>query len=83
MTHPNREIILVTGVTGYVGGRLVPILLDQNYKVRCLVRDPSRIEGRGWDNVEVFQGDVLDYESLIPAMKDVDRKSTRLNSSHH
>ncbi|MEL7566655.1 MAG: SDR family oxidoreductase [Dehalobacterium sp.] len=64
--------ILVTGATGYVGGRLTPLLLDQGYQVRCLVRDPSRIEGRGWGNVEAVQGDVLNYESLLPAMKNID-----------
>ena len=71
MSYSKKDIILVTGVTGYVGGRLVPILLEQDYKIRCLVRDPSRIEGRGWGDIEVFQGDVLDYESLLPAMKNV------------
>ena len=65
------SLILVSGATGYVGGRLVPILLQRNYRVRCLVRDPSIIEGRGWDNIEIVGGDVLQYETLVPAMKDV------------
>ena len=38
--------VLVTGATGYVGGRLVPRLLDAGYRVRVLVRDPSRLQGR-------------------------------------
>ena len=55
------KLILVTGVTGYVGGRLVPRLLEAGYRVRCLTRDPSRTQGRAWvKRVELVQGDVLD-----------------------
>ncbi|MGE5797649.1 MAG: SDR family oxidoreductase [Ignavibacteria bacterium] len=56
-------MILVTGATGYVGGRLVPRLLEKGYKVRCLARDPARLKGR-WNGVEIAQGDVLDEASL-------------------
>ena len=63
--------ILVTGATGYVGGRLIPMLLARGYPVRCLVRDPSRVEGRGWENIEVVQGDVLKYQTLLDAMKNI------------
>jgi uncharacterized protein YbjT (DUF2867 family) len=68
----NDKLILVTGATGYVGGRLVPRLLDAGYRVRCLVRDPARLQGRRWlARVEVARGDALDPESLCTAMKDV------------
>jgi len=60
--------ILVTGATGYVGGRLVPLLLERGYPLRCLVRDPSRIEGRNWVGAESVTGDVLNPDSLQAAM---------------
>jgi len=64
--------ILVTGATGYVGGRLVPKLLEEGYRVRCLVREPGRLQGRPWlDEVEVVQGDVLEARSLRAAMQGI------------
>ena len=55
MTTP--KLILVTGATGYVGGRLVPRLLEAGYRVRVLVRDPARLQGRAWLNrVEIVSG---------------------------
>ena len=55
------QLILVTGVTGYVGGRLVPRLLAEGHRVRVLVRGrPERLRGRSWrDDVDVIVGDVL------------------------
>jgi uncharacterized protein YbjT (DUF2867 family) len=66
------ELILVTGATGYIGGRLVPRLLESGYRVRCLVRDVNRLQGYPWlDQVEVVQGDALDQTSLIEAMQKI------------
>ena len=60
--------ILLTGATGYIGGRLVPRLLTAGHEVRCLVRTPSKLDQRPWrDSVEVVQGDVLDELSLKEA----------------
>lgn len=65
--------VLVTGATGYVGGRLVPRLIDAGHRVRCLVRDPSRLEGRPWlRQVDVVRGDVLDDASLGPALDGIE-----------
>ena len=71
MSEP--QLILVTGATGYVGGRLVPRLLEAGYRVRVLARDPDRLQGRAWlDRVEVARGDALHSESLPEAMAGVD-----------
>src|SRR5580704_12360583 len=57
--------ILLTGATGYIGGRLVPRLLDAGHTVRVLVRDPNRIMRRRWAaQVEIVQGDLLEPTSL-------------------
>ena len=69
---PNSPLILVTGATGYVGGRLVPRLLEAGYRVRCLVRDPGRLMGRPWvKHVDVVTGDALAPSTLTEAMRDV------------
>lgn len=64
--------ILVTGATGYIGGRLVPRLLEMGHRVRCLVRDPARLQGRPWQSaVEIVAGDVFQPDSLARAMEGV------------
>ena len=70
---PSSPLVLVTGATGYIGGRLVPRLLAAGFRVRCMVRDPSRLEGRRWRReVEVVAGDVLHPETLASALAGVD-----------
>ena len=72
MTEPTSRLVLITGATGYVGGRLLPRLLEAGYRVRCLARDPARLEGRPWlEQVEVVEGDVLEPETLPAAMQGV------------
>lgn len=69
----SSPLVLVTGATGYIGGRLVPRLLAAGYRVRCMVRDPSRLEGRRWRReVEVVAGDVLHPSTLPAALAGVD-----------
>jgi uncharacterized protein YbjT (DUF2867 family) len=69
----DERLILVSGATGYVGGRLVPRLLAAGHRVRCLVRDPARLQGRDWlAHVEVAAGDVLRPGSLEEALAGVD-----------
>ena len=66
-------LCLVTGATGYIGGRLVTALLEHGYRVRVLVRNASRISLHPWiSQVEVIDGDAEDSEVLDSALKGVD-----------
>ncbi|HUZ34835.1 MAG TPA: SDR family oxidoreductase [Streptosporangiaceae bacterium] len=64
---------LVTGATGYVGGRLVPELIAAGYRVRCMARQAARLAGFPWiGQVEVAEADALDEASLRRALAGVD-----------
>ena len=64
---------LVTGATGYVGGRLVPELLAEGHRVRCVARTPEKLRDHPWaGDVEVVGGDVTDAASMATALRDVD-----------
>ncbi len=63
--------VLVTGATGYIGGRLVPRLLAEGRIVRCFARDPGRLAGR-FEGVEVVGGDLFDRASVTAALEGVD-----------
>jgi uncharacterized protein YbjT (DUF2867 family) len=64
---------LVTGATGYVGGRLVPRLLRAGHDVRCLTRDARRLRDVPWaGQVEIVTGDVSDPATLPAALAGVD-----------
>jgi uncharacterized protein YbjT (DUF2867 family) len=69
---PGR-LCLVTGATGYIGGRLVPELLSAGHRVRVLARHPDRLRDLPWhDEVEVAIGDAADREALARALADVE-----------
>ncbi len=65
-------IVLVTGASGYIGGRLVPELTARGYRVRAMVRAPSHEYDDLWPGVEVVVGDALRIESLGNALRGVD-----------
>lgn len=72
MNSNSSPLILVTGATGYVGARLAPRLLEAGYRVRVLVRDAERLNGRSWaSDVEIVVGDVLKPDTLPPALEGV------------
>ncbi|GGP38693.1 SDR family oxidoreductase [Saccharothrix coeruleofusca] len=74
---------LVTGATGYLGGRLVPRLIAAGHRVRCLVRDPAKLRDVPWaGEVEVVRGDVLDRARLDAAARDVDVVHYLVHSLH-
>lgn len=67
-----KTTVLVTGATGYIGGRLVPRLLEAGYRVRCLARSPKKLEARTWAShpeVELLAGDLADRASIDHALE--------------
>jgi uncharacterized protein YbjT (DUF2867 family) len=64
---------LVTGATGYIGGRLAPVLLDRGHAVRALARNPDKLAAMPWrERVEVIRGDLGEPDSLTAAFEGVD-----------
>jgi uncharacterized protein YbjT (DUF2867 family) len=64
--------VLVTGATGYIGGRIVPRLLERSHAVRCIGREPGRLSGRDWPGVILVQGDLADEGDTRRALQGVD-----------
>ena len=71
-SDPERGIVLLTGATGYVGGRLLPLLEAKAAAVRCLARNPDKLRTMVGPTTEIAQGDVLDRDSLDRALQGVD-----------
>ena len=67
----DEKLILLTGATGYVGGRLHKVLEDRGSWVRCLARRPQYLQSRVSPGTEVFAGDLLDGASLLQALSGV------------
>lgn len=67
----NGQTVLVTGATGFVGGHLVPRLVQQGARVKLLVRNPERLPLAWRDLVEVCEGDLTNAASLTPAVREV------------
>lgn len=64
--------ILLTGATGYVGGRLLAVLEERRHEVRCLARHPANLASRVGRSTQVVAGDVLDPASLAAALEGID-----------
>ena len=68
----NRDTVLVVGATGYVGGRLIPKLLESGYRVRAMGRSMQKLASRSWSchpDVELFKGDVREAASISNAAR--------------
>jgi uncharacterized protein YbjT (DUF2867 family) len=66
------EQILVTGASGYIASQLIPQLLDQGYRVRCLVRNPDHLKYRSWvSQVDIVCGDLTQPDTIRPALTDI------------
>jgi uncharacterized protein YbjT (DUF2867 family) len=66
-----QRVVLLTGGTGYIGGRLLPRLERRGVRLRCLARRPENLRPRAANTTEVVRGDVLDPESLPAAFEGV------------
>ena len=65
-TPPRNHKILITGASGYVGGRLVRTLVDEGFDVRVFVRDSNKIKGQPWaSKVDICEGTANKVEDLL------------------
>jgi uncharacterized protein YbjT (DUF2867 family) len=69
LTKEDDQLILLTGATGYIGGRLLKELEKRGYRVRCLARRPEFLQQKVSESTEVVKGDVFDADSLRAAME--------------
>jgi len=65
--------VLVTGATGYIGGRLIPRLVEAGHHVRAMTRSQDRLKDRPWlKDVEIVEGDLLSPDTLAQCVRDVE-----------
>jgi uncharacterized protein YbjT (DUF2867 family) len=67
-----NQLILLTGATGYIGGRLLNQLEQLGFSIRCLTRRPASLEPRANEHIQIAEADLLQAESLSEAMTGVD-----------
>lgn len=77
--------ILLTGATGYIGKRLIPVLLDQGHIVVCCVRNKNRFIPKEIDhpNLKIYEADFLNKESLSQLPKDIEASYYLIHSMLH
>lgn len=80
--NPNLGRILVTGASGYIGGRLFPELLIRGYQVRIMVREDSPVFRNLWPDVEVVVADALNPDQLKHALDGIDTAYYLIHSLH-
>src|SRR5450631_252003 len=68
---PNAPVVLLAGASGYVGGRLIPLLEQQPVVLRCLARNPDKLRPLVKEPTQIVRGDVLDPPSLDEALQGV------------
>ena len=71
MEEKQTSLVLLTGATGYIGRRLRPLIEKGDYRLRCLARNPGKLQPQVGHATEVVKGDVLDHASLKAALSDV------------
>ena len=69
---PGPPHVLITGATGYIGGRLAPVLESAGVRLRCLARQPAALASRVSPTTEIIAGDLLDPASLDRALAGID-----------
>ncbi len=74
MSNAERQhpVVLVTGGTGYVGGRLIPLLEQQGVNLRCLARNPEKLRPHVRETTEIVQGNVLDAYAMRSALRGIE-----------
>jgi uncharacterized protein YbjT (DUF2867 family) len=80
--RPELGTVLVTGATGYIGGRLVPELLARGYRVRIMVRAASVEHQPRWPSAEIVVADALEFDDLRRALKGIHTAYFLIHSLH-